>query len=272
MDLRDAQRRESGVGGVAGGSASSLGGVCERCGKGLGGSGFMFNGKKLCSSCIQAEKDKTDYYGGGPAPITPAIKVEEQTKSKKKSILEYIVANVIGALAVEKRKEKEKLKDMKPEIKYARPMNEDGLEKQGERPETAFGTAEKPKEREKSGKSENSEKSEQTEKIPLQEPEKTSEEPAAAQKEKPRVQAISVKAPEKPKVQSEGIIVAMPLEEDSLDQEKGVKDKKKFAVARKSDAGSGAKAGGNSPKAAGKIAKKEAGSAKPAKSEKGQKK
>ncbi len=236
MDMRETDRKAE----SAAGTATQGGGVCERCGKQLGSSGYIFNGKKLCSSCIQAEKDKTDYYGGGPAKITPAIKVEEESKSKKKSILEYIVANVIGAFTVEKKKEKEHLKDMKPEIKYAKPMAEgEMLEKKADEAHvveaiplteqkqqvkkvttTATSTpsivqaipVSDQKQEEKTDT-----KKESTAVVPvIVQPEEKKSVTDTKSENSPVVQAIQQKEEKKPEPKSETITNAIPLEEKSM--------------------------------------------------------
>jgi hypothetical protein len=101
---------------------------CDRCGKDLKGRVYIWNGRKLCKSCVQDEQEKWGTVGGGPMAAPYRITLGPEKKRKKMSIIESIISEILHILGIRKKKELEIIvvNDRMP-IGRAKPMAETAL-------------------------------------------------------------------------------------------------------------------------------------------------
>ncbi|MFH0885025.1 MAG: hypothetical protein V1861_04905 [Candidatus Micrarchaeota archaeon] len=113
---------------------------CERCGRDLESRVYIWNGKRLCKSCVNDEQEKWGLMGGGPMAAPYRISLEPEKKRKKTSIIESIISETLHLLGIKKKGMEIIVIDSKMPIKYAKPMAEKPMEsgkRAGERkPET----------------------------------------------------------------------------------------------------------------------------------------
>jgi hypothetical protein len=113
---------------------------CERCGRDLESRVYIWNGKRLCKSCVDDEQEKWGLVGGGPMAAPYRISLEPEKKRRKTSIIESFISETLYLFGIKKRKMEIIVMDPKMPIQHAKPMAEKPMEsgkKAGERkPET----------------------------------------------------------------------------------------------------------------------------------------
>lgn len=77
----------------------AYGEVCERCGR-EAAMFYIWNGRRLCKSCLDEEQKKWGLVGGGPAAAPYRIKYE----GKKESFLASIVNKVLERVGLRKKR------------------------------------------------------------------------------------------------------------------------------------------------------------------------
>jgi len=103
---------------------------CERCGRDLESRVYVWNGRKLCKSCLKDEQDKWGLAGGGPMGPPQRIRVESARPAKQKSIVEGLISE---ALAIAGMKPKPQMREiilyptLHAEVAGAKPLAEKGL-------------------------------------------------------------------------------------------------------------------------------------------------
>lgn len=119
----------------------SYGEVCERCGKEVE-IFYIWNGRRLCKSCLEEEQKKWGLVGGGPAAAPYRV-----SYGKKEGLLASLVNRVLERIGLRKRrpeseivaaprkeaeagKKKSEIRNI-VEFKRGRPLAEE-LEKEGE--------------------------------------------------------------------------------------------------------------------------------------------
>lgn len=126
QDMRAEERkREKGVSERPRMDALQYSEKCERCGRDLEFRVYVWNGKNLCKSCLDDEKDKWGLIGGGPMSAPQRISVEEARPAKKKSAIERAISEFLAITGIRKRPVSEIIvyrPKMQSEIKAARPM------------------------------------------------------------------------------------------------------------------------------------------------------
>lgn len=101
---------------------------CERCGKSLESRVYIFNGKRLCKSCLEHEQEKWGLMGGGPMGPVQRIRVDVEKKQKERSILDRTISEFLYIVGVKKRYPVKEIvvyeQKMKSEISAAKPMSD----------------------------------------------------------------------------------------------------------------------------------------------------
>ncbi|MBU0591663.1 hypothetical protein KKF81_06165 [Candidatus Micrarchaeota archaeon] len=108
--------------------------ICDRCGKNLEGRVYLWNGRKLCKSCLDEEQDSWGVVGGKPSHSVQRISV---TPQKRKGILSGIERLFSEFLALFGIKTKQSVSEIvvyhTPEsLKHAKPMSEGKLSEKSE--------------------------------------------------------------------------------------------------------------------------------------------
>ena len=101
--------------------------TCERCGRDLEGRVYIWNGRRLCKSCLNDEKDTWGLASGGPMGPAQRIKVDTVHQAQKKSIIERAIGDVLALMGIRKKPISEVIiyqPRMKTEITAAKPMAE----------------------------------------------------------------------------------------------------------------------------------------------------
>jgi hypothetical protein len=76
---------------------------CERCGRDLQGRVYIWNGKKLCKSCLEAEQETWGIVGGGPSHGGARVSVMPVRRAKQKSLLEAIISDFLALFGLRKK-------------------------------------------------------------------------------------------------------------------------------------------------------------------------
>ncbi len=101
---------------------------CERCGRDLEGLVYIWNGKKLCKSCVNDEQEKWGLVGGGPMAAPYRISLGPEKRRKKTSIIESIISEFLHITGIRKKKKMEVVvMEGKMPISRARPMTEERM-------------------------------------------------------------------------------------------------------------------------------------------------
>ena len=128
MDMRDEVRRrdEREEKKVKVAEVVSFPEMCERCGRDLTTVVYIWNGKRLCKSCLDEEKDKWDLVGGGPSGSPMRVNIEPVRRAKKVSLIERLISGIRGFLGLSSRRLPEQTLSGRPKmpIGLAKPMME----------------------------------------------------------------------------------------------------------------------------------------------------
>lgn len=138
MDMRDEDRRiEQSVTKKPKVEILAYNERCERCGRDLEARVYIVNGKKLCKSCVDAEKNTWELVSGSPMGAGQKISVKPIIQKKKMGLLSAFISEALYALKL-KRKPVEEIVvyDTKMPIQYAKPMTEKPMQKDEKKPET----------------------------------------------------------------------------------------------------------------------------------------
>jgi len=101
---------------------------CERCGRDLKSRVYIWNGKRLCKSCVNDEQEKWSLVGGGPMAAPYRISLGPEKRRRKMSLIESLISDFLHLLGI-KRKEMEIIViEPKMPIQRARPMAEKPME------------------------------------------------------------------------------------------------------------------------------------------------
>jgi hypothetical protein len=109
MDLRDADRHseEREAPRKPKMEALAIPETCDRCGRDLESRVYIYNGRKLCKSCLGDEQDKWGLVGGGPMSSPYKVTLGPEIKRKKASLLESLIGDALALLGIRKKKRKE---------------------------------------------------------------------------------------------------------------------------------------------------------------------
>jgi len=105
---------------------------CERCGRDLQGRVYIWNGRKLCKSCLDDAKSTWELARGGPMGPGQKIKVDTQNQAEKRSFIESLFGEFLMVAGLKKRPVEEIIvyhPKMQGEIGAAKPMSEMNAEK-----------------------------------------------------------------------------------------------------------------------------------------------
>jgi len=104
MDMREADRRsEAHAEARPKLEAVALPEICERCGRDLDNRVYIWNGRKLCKTCVNEEQEKWGIVGGGPMSAPYKVTLEPEKKRRKASLLEHIVSEALFMLRLKRR-------------------------------------------------------------------------------------------------------------------------------------------------------------------------
>ncbi|MFH1520373.1 MAG: hypothetical protein ABID61_01885 [Candidatus Micrarchaeota archaeon] len=100
--------------------------VCDRCGRNLEGLVYILNGRKLCKTCVDAEKTKWELVSGAPIGPGQKISLTPIIQRKKMGILSSIISETLYMLRLKKKPliQHAIVYDAKMPIQYAKPMTE----------------------------------------------------------------------------------------------------------------------------------------------------
>jgi hypothetical protein len=102
---------------------------CERCGRDLDRRVYIWNGKRLCKSCVDDEQEKWGLVGGGPMAAPYRISLKPEKTRKKTGIIESLISETLYLFGIKKKKELEIIvMDAKMPIQHAKPMAEKAME------------------------------------------------------------------------------------------------------------------------------------------------
>jgi hypothetical protein len=104
---------------------------CERCGRDLEGRVYVWNGKKLCKSCLDDEKGTWGVVGGGPSSGGQRASLIPMRAARQKSLLETLASDFLALLG--RRKKEPEIMAVGPDAPVGRikPMAERITRKDG---------------------------------------------------------------------------------------------------------------------------------------------
>jgi len=101
---------------------------CERCGRDLESRVYVWNGRKLCHSCLGDEQKKWGLAGGGPMGPPQRIRIEAARPAQKKSMVEAAISEFLAITGIRKKPETKEAIVYYPtlhaEIAGAKPLSE----------------------------------------------------------------------------------------------------------------------------------------------------
>jgi hypothetical protein len=102
---------------------------CERCGRDLKGMVYIWNGRKLCKSCVSDEQQKWGTVGGGPMASPQRITVEVPERVKRTSLAESLISEFLHLLGIKRKPKKTDIVvyGNKMPIGNAKPMAEERI-------------------------------------------------------------------------------------------------------------------------------------------------
>ena len=103
---------------------------CERCGKDLESRVYVWNGRKLCKSCLRDEQDKWGLAGGGPMGPPQRIRVEGARPAKQKSLVEGLISEALAIAGIRQKPQVREIilyPTLHAEVAGAKPLAEKGL-------------------------------------------------------------------------------------------------------------------------------------------------
>jgi hypothetical protein len=104
MDMRESDRRsEEHAEARPKLEAVALPERCERCGRDLENRVYIWNGRKLCKTCVNEEQEKWGIVGGGPMSAPYKVTLEPEKKRKKVSLLEHAISEALFMLRLKRR-------------------------------------------------------------------------------------------------------------------------------------------------------------------------
>lgn len=113
--------------------------TCERCGRTLS-TVYVWNGRKLCKSCLDEEKKKWDIVSGKPSSSPYRMKIGG--KKKPKGLIERLVGFLLSLIGIKRKKEVSEIvvvKDMKkvaPLPEFGKPLVSGAMEEEKKNPKT----------------------------------------------------------------------------------------------------------------------------------------
>jgi hypothetical protein len=104
--------------------------TCERCGRDLESRVYIWNGRRLCRSCLGAEQEKWGIVGGGPVGPAQRISVKALRKGKLRLLLESLFAKFLAIFGIKMKEPPSEIVVVEPKIplKRAKPMTEGAME------------------------------------------------------------------------------------------------------------------------------------------------
>ena len=96
---------------------------CERCGRDLENTVYIWNDRKLCKKCVEDGQDSWGIAGGGPMSSPQLISTEPIKKAKERSIIEAFFSEFLAFLRIKPREDRQVI-IIKPKmpIEHAKPM------------------------------------------------------------------------------------------------------------------------------------------------------
>ena len=103
--------------------------TCERCGKDLD-TVYIWNGKRLCKSCLGAEQETWGLVGGGPSGAAQKLPVRPLRVRKETSLAERLIGEFLALFGIKQKKYIDIVEvHGKMPIGRAKPMTEDRIKK-----------------------------------------------------------------------------------------------------------------------------------------------
>ena len=105
---------------------------CERCGKNLE-TVYVWNGRKLCKSCMEDEQQSWGLVGGGPSGASQKVSMQALKISKQKSLLQFLIDEFLALIGLRKKRVSQVVTvepvEVKMPISHAKPMQEGRMKK-----------------------------------------------------------------------------------------------------------------------------------------------
>ncbi|MEW6748795.1 MAG: hypothetical protein AB1295_03755 [Candidatus Micrarchaeota archaeon] len=100
---------------------------CERCGRDLDHRVYIWNGRKLCKSCMDEEQQKWTLVGGGPMASPYKVTIKPERRRKDESLLDGIMGAFLQLLGIRKKRKEIIIVEAKMPISRAKPMAEKAM-------------------------------------------------------------------------------------------------------------------------------------------------
>ncbi|MEW6722461.1 MAG: hypothetical protein AB1324_04315 [Candidatus Micrarchaeota archaeon] len=112
--------------------------TCERCGRDLEGRTYIWNGKRLCRSCLGDEQEKWGIVGGGPMGSPQKIIIGTPERKKRTSLIESLISEFLHVTGIRKKPRKMEVVvyPEKMPIRHAKPMTEGAIKRTEKIPQT----------------------------------------------------------------------------------------------------------------------------------------
>ncbi|MBU1681914.1 hypothetical protein KKE38_03775 [Candidatus Micrarchaeota archaeon] len=106
--------------------------TCERCGKNLD-TVYIWNGRRLCKSCLGAEQETWGLVGGGPSGAAQRLPVRPLRVQKQTSLIELIIGEFLALFGIKQTRQSEIIEvHSKMPISHAKPMTEGRIKKKSD--------------------------------------------------------------------------------------------------------------------------------------------
>jgi hypothetical protein len=76
--------------------------TCQRCGRDFGARVHIWNGKRLCNSCVETEQRAWTLFSGGPDGAPYHISAQSLKKVKWRSLLEAFITKSLALLGLQR--------------------------------------------------------------------------------------------------------------------------------------------------------------------------
>ena len=94
--------------------------ACERCRKNLGHV-YIWNGKRLCQSCMEVEQDAWVLFTGGPNSAAQRVSVRPLKKPRERSLIESLISEFLALLGLQRIEKETCIAEPKMPMELARP-------------------------------------------------------------------------------------------------------------------------------------------------------
>ena len=76
--------------------------TCQRCGRDFGSRVHIWNGKRLCNSCVEAEQQAWTLFSGGPGVAQCRVPAQPLKRARGRSLIEAFITKSLALIGLQR--------------------------------------------------------------------------------------------------------------------------------------------------------------------------